>query len=190
MVHGPGRDGRNWGYRLGGEELGRVGSYKYLGIEMQRRRAWSSYKQRVLAKARRVSWMIKAVCSKNEFISVKVQASMWCTLVRPILEYGCEVWGGGEWKEAEALQRNMARFILGHKKTADNVAAIAELGWMRLKERRDLLSINYWGKVVRAPRRRFIKRVYRWLRSDYGGERPWSGFHFTEPGLEAGQVEK
>jgi hypothetical protein len=34
-------------------------------------------------------------------------------LVRPLLEYGAEIWGEKKWKEGEMLQMEMGRKVLG-----------------------------------------------------------------------------
>ena len=39
--------------------------------------------------------------------------NLWEVLVRPILEYAAEVWGGGGWEAAEKLQREVGKLILG-----------------------------------------------------------------------------
>ena len=51
------------------------------------------------------------------------------SLVRPILEYGAEVWGRGEWLAADQIQRAVGRKILGmSSKSCDEVIS-GELGW-------------------------------------------------------------
>ena len=45
-------------------------------------------------------------------LSVPACINLWDALVRSILEYGAEVWGEGEWEEAELIQREMGRRIL------------------------------------------------------------------------------
>ena len=49
---------------------------------------------------------------KSGVLSVDAAKKIWMTLVRPILEYGAEVWGGEKWEEAEKLQREMGKRIL------------------------------------------------------------------------------
>ena len=64
---------------------------------------------------------------------------MWKTLVRPVLEYGAEVWGGEDWEEAEVLQRQMGKRILNVSDYTANEVVMGQLGWLSLKARRDIL---------------------------------------------------
>jgi hypothetical protein len=49
---------------------------------------------------------------KQGALSVKASVNLWEALVRSNLEYAAEVWGAGQWKEAEMIQREMGRRIL------------------------------------------------------------------------------
>ena len=49
----------------------------------------------------------------SQGLSVKAGVNCWETLVRPVLEYGAEIWGGSEWVEADRVQHEMGRKILG-----------------------------------------------------------------------------
>ena len=78
----------------------------------------------------------------------------------PILEYACEIWGDGKWKEADELQHDMGKRILGVSKRTIN-AVRGELGWQRLEARRDLARLRFWGKIVLMSEDRLVRRVYR-----------------------------
>jgi len=83
-------------------------SYKYLGLELDRGWNWSKVKERMLEKARkRVSGLV--ACGVRQGLSVKAAVRGWEVLVRPVLEYGCEIWGEGGWREAEACSMILAR---------------------------------------------------------------------------------
>ena len=53
-------------------------------------------------------------------LSAKGAVGIWKAIVRPVLEYGAEVWGDDNWEEAEKLQRTMGKRILKvNEKTAN-----------------------------------------------------------------------
>merc|ERR1712081_111314 len=81
-------------------------------------------------------------------------------LVRQVLEYGAETWGGGKWEAAKTLQRQIGRFILGHRRNSNNCTVLGELGWWKLEERRDLLRLKFWGKILRLKKNRITRIVY------------------------------
>ena len=64
-------------------------------------------------------------------------------LVLPILEYACEIWGDGKWREADELQHDMGKRILGVSKRTSNAVVRGELGWHRLEARRDLSRLRF-----------------------------------------------
>ena len=58
-------------------------------------------------------------------------------------EYACEIWGDGKWREADELQQDMGKRLLGVSKRTSNAVMRGELGWHRLKARRDL---RFWER--------------------------------------------
>jgi hypothetical protein len=91
---------------------------------------------------------------------VKLLQETYFGLVRPYLEYGAEVWGDFEWKEAEALQRLVGKRILRVNKNTSNEVVVGELGWLTLKGRRTMLRLNFWAKILQMPQKRWVRRVY------------------------------
>ena len=75
---------------------------------------------------------------------MKVAVRAWEVLVLPILEYACEIWGDGKWREAEL--QNIGKRILGVSKRTSNAVVRGELGWHRLEARRDFARLRFWGK--------------------------------------------
>ena len=119
-------------------------SYKYLGLEIDRGWNWSKVKERMLEKARkRVSGLY--CTGVKQGLSVKAAVRGWEVLVRPVLEYGCEIWGEGKWREAEALQSLMGKRILGVSKMTSGAVVRGELDWWRMEARRDLARLRFWG---------------------------------------------
>ena len=93
-------------------------------------------------------------------LSAKAAINAWKALIRPVLEYGAEVIqysknASGSWPEADQIQMQMGRRILGcHPRTA-NAAVKGDLGWQSLKARRDMLRLRYWGKLVSMNSKRW-----------------------------------
>jgi hypothetical protein len=141
---------------LAGKEVKQVLQYKYLGIELTRHLKWYKYKKRILEKARKRMIVTQAMGIKSGYLSVRAASNIWEALVRPILEYGAEVWGEDKWEEAEKLQREMGRRILKCSETTANEVVLGELGWWPLEARRDLLRLKYWRKLIKV-----------WMRADW-----------------------
>jgi len=98
-------------FYLGLAELEIVQSIKYLGTDFKFNLSWTETKLRLLKKARgRLAIVRKAAM---EGLSLDAIEGLWIALIRPIIEYGCEIWGAGNWPAAEQVQREVGRKLLG-----------------------------------------------------------------------------
>ena len=68
---------------------------------------------KVLDKARKKMRSLCAMGLREEGISARALLRGWDVLVRPLLEYGAEIWGEKNWKEGENLQIEMGRKVVG-----------------------------------------------------------------------------
>jgi len=103
----------------------------------------------------------------NGTLSVKASINLYEALVRSSVEYGSEIWGDEGWEEGERLQREMGRRILRcHGKTT-NEAVLGELGWWRLRTRREYTKLKYWIKIILMKETRLVKKIYRLSRKEY-----------------------
>ena len=145
-----------------GKALEEVVEYKYLGLLLERN-GWKKQKGKMMRKARRALGLAWNLAIRAGNMSVRGMNNMWTALIRPHLEYGAEIMntvGDYKWNEAEALMRKVGRLILKCGRTLPNDAIAAELGWMTMKGRRQLLRLSYWGKIVTMDKRRWVWKMY------------------------------
>ena len=123
-------------FYLGKDELKIVEEYKYLGVVIDQKFTWKAHLSKVKEKARK---RMNALCGVGvgRGVSVKALLRGWEVLVRPVLEYGCEIWGEKIWKEGEDLQMEMGRRALGVYRTTTREVIQGELGLMRIRSRRN-----------------------------------------------------
>src|SRR5690349_5502766 len=89
---------------------------------------------------------------------------LWHTLVRSVLNYNIEVWGLTRWPEAERLQLEMGRLILGvSSKTAGDVIR-GELGLWMLSGSAHLAVLSWWGKLTKMSPERLPYQIYHYRR--------------------------
>jgi len=119
-------------------------------------------KLRVAKKARsKLALISKAVASG---LMPVASLKMWYTLIRPTLEYAVGVWGIYRWPEAERIQLELGRLILGVSgKTASDVIR-GELGLWTMEGRLHLAILRWWGKLVSMDRNRLCYKIYRYRR--------------------------
>ena len=153
------RQPRQWW--LAGAEIHETTTYKYLGVELVSGLNFKKLKERTVAEARKRMMLVWAMGMRRGQLPVLDCCRVWNALVRPVLEYGSVIWGDAKWEEAEKVQREMAKMILGCSSQMANEVVLGELGWWTLKGRRDLLRLKFWGKIVggMSPRR-LVAQVY------------------------------
>ena len=114
-------------------------------------------------------------------IPVKHGLAVWRALVRPVLEYGCEVWweeADQVWGEAEAVQIEMLKRILRCGPRIPNDVVLGEMGVLPLRVRRDMLRLGFWTKILSYSDKTWVKRLYNEGRRRFivGQEKNWSSF--------------
>ena len=97
--------GSHW--KFGTALIKQVNSYKYLGIELDPYLSFKDFKKRICDKARQNMSKIWGMGMFNGSLSVKASINLYEALVRPLLEYGAEIWGDEKCIEAENLQSEM-----------------------------------------------------------------------------------
>ena len=95
------------------------------------------------------------------FMSIRLACIVWKSLVRSIIEYGCEIWGDKQFKELDKLQVAMGKRILRCGSRMSDVVVRGELGWERQKARNDEMRLRYWGKIIRMGEDRVVNIIYR-----------------------------
>ena len=70
------------------------------------------------------------------------------SLIRPIANYGCEVWGHVKAEDLEVVHHKFCKFALRVPNTATNLAVYGELGRVPLEIKRRSAIIKYWLRIV------------------------------------------
>ena len=173
MIFGrkPREKNRTWW--LAGTQIGETDKYKYLGVDLVSGLNFKLFKHRMIVEARKRMMLVWAMGMRTGKLAVKDCCRVWEALVRPKLEYAAVVWGDVKWEEAEAIQRQMGKMILGCSSKMANEVVLGELGWWTLKARRDLLRIKFWSKIVGGmSQHRLVAQVYAHSRARYEAGKP------------------
>jgi hypothetical protein len=165
-------------WTMGGQELKVVTEFKYLGVEFQRNGRWAAVCKRLCDKANKKVQVLIGLGMRDEGFSAKTGASLWSSLVAPMLEYGSEVWEPGKTdvKRVEKVQLAAGKSILGCGSKMANEVVRGELGWMTMAGRRAVMKMRFFGRLVRMDedrvvRKVFVKRYRKWK----AGEGGWFG---------------
>ena len=58
--------------------------------------------------------------------------------------YGAGLWGLKEHQKLNAIQNRACKYFLGLPKTASNLAARGDMGWLSVKSRQELEAVRLW----------------------------------------------
>ena len=155
-------------WKLSGERVKVKDSYKYLGVDVLQKVAdWRTHVERLIKKASFRSHDLLWICRRDAGIRPRSAATLWKAMVRPVLEYGSELWAGeipsALANKAEEIQTDFARAVLGLQGQwgVPNVLVRAELGLEKLESRWEKLRLGYWRRIQVAEPSRALAVVAR-----------------------------
>jgi len=160
-------------YHINGVPVENVDSYKYLGVYISSKMQWNKTVDHMIGKANKTLGLLKRNFSS---CSSHIKEKLYLSLVRPHLEYSCEVWSPStkELKHRlEMVQRHAARFVKNdYRQTASVTAMLKELNWDTLESRRTRFQLKYVHKmlsnqVALNPSDYFEKNTYSSLRNSH-----------------------
>ena len=99
-------------YFIEGQPLESANVHKDLGLFTASDLSWNQHIDKITAKANRVLGLVKRTCGDLKDIDTK--KTLYCGLVRPLLEYSCETWNPHTKRnidKLEAVQRRATRWI-------------------------------------------------------------------------------
>ena len=105
-----------------------------------------------------------------QFPKPSLLCHLFDSLIRPIANYGCEVWGHVKAEDLEVVHRKFCKFALGVPNTATNLAVYGELGRVPLEIRRRsacnhkiMVTNCIWLEYSSFTRRNLCHANRKWL---------------------------
>ena len=136
-------------------------SYKYLGVNLHSNGRWTAHVDQVIAKGAAALAKYSSYL-RNRSLSRHVRLVLYKQYVRPVLEYGAEVWAPTQTqgKSLERIQHRAACMILGCFNLTAAVALRAELGLEPLAARRHTAKLRWYKCLRNMPPSRLPSAVY------------------------------
>ncbi|MBA3570060.1 MAG: reverse transcriptase family protein, partial [Pyrinomonadaceae bacterium] len=156
-----------------------VHQYKYLGLYFSDDKSWNFHVEQVIknAKQRIGQWYS---CLNNPSLNVRFKLCVYKAMIRPVMEYGCEVWWCDKVQldELERLQLRCARYILGVPEHTASAAVLAELGLPTIAARFDKAKLRYASKLENMgnseeERERFAYKAWKEMNAAAGVRVGW-----------------
>ena len=131
---------------IGAQATESVESFKLLGVLFSRNLTWSVHCDKIIKKANKRLYIINQL--RKAGYSTKELVSVYCTLIRPILEYAAPVWSALSSclaSDIEMVQKRAMRAIFWPIKLCYN-ASLEAANFLPLTERRAILSEKFIAK--------------------------------------------
>ena len=133
---------------LNGTELKRVHSYKYLGITITSNLSWTQHITERCNKTRLIGLMYRWF---HQYSSPATLTKLYCSFIRPHLEYASIVWNPSLKGEVDALE-NVQKFAL----------RMCTKQWNSSYYYMYLIPIFPWGQMYTSQSMPFIQDNARW----------------------------
>ena len=133
-----------YNYKIHNIPIIETSSAKYLGVLIDSNLSWKSQYNYVNKKANHVLSLLKR---NFHFCSTSVKSKCYTTLIRPIVDYGCEVWDPHFQTDIdfiEKIQKRAARFATNNycMKSGNSSKNLSSLNWDTLENRRSKIKLT------------------------------------------------
>jgi len=144
--------------KLSDYEISQVKMYKYLGIDLNENLNWKDHIERIYRQAKRRYF---TMFSFNTHLQITTKAAVNCyqMIIRPILEYGSEIWSSSRLERLEQFQREVGKRILRIPSKSTNEAVLGELGWVELADRVERAKLRLFKQIVDSEERNIAQRI-------------------------------
>lgn len=146
MIFSKRKHQQNYNFTLHNNSLEIVNEYKYLGILFCKNNSFAATKKYIAGQGTRAAYSLLSK-ARNMHLPVDLQLELFDKLVKPILLYGCEIWGFGNLDIIERVQLKFLKHVLKVKSCTPNYIVYGEVGVYPLKIDINARMVSYWGKL-------------------------------------------
>ncbi|MCG8110258.1 MAG: reverse transcriptase family protein, partial [Candidatus Thiodiazotropha taylori] len=147
LIISQGRTPRNLHFHLDGTELDIVKEYKYLGIYLSSSGSFQTAKKYIAEQGNKALFSMIKKC-RNLNLPFDIQIELFDKTIKPILLYGCEVWGFGNCDIIERVQLKFYKYIFNLKRSTPSFMIYGELGITPIRVDIKTRITSYWTKLV------------------------------------------
>jgi len=158
---------RNIQFTYNNENIEIVSNISYLGVVFTSGGSFNQTQITLAGQARKAIFKMKKYLYTITNITVSHQLELFDKLVKPILNYGCEVWGFHKAQNIERLHTQFCKNILGVKRATQNDFVYCELGQHSLIVSRYFKIVKYWFKIIESKENKYIKLIYNIMKHDF-----------------------
>lgn len=149
-------------FHIGGVELNTVEQYKYLGVVFNEYLDFNVTAEILSDAGGRALGAIIGKTKHIKDLGYNTFNRLFQAGVKPILEYGSEIWGYKPFTHTDNIQNRAARYFLGVHRFTPILALRGELGWYTTQKMRWLNMFRYWNRLINMPENRLTKCIFEW----------------------------
>ena len=133
-----------------------VEDFKYLGVHFAKNGKLTNGLIKVCQQAARAQTTLDLHIIKHLSVSVQHIYELFDCLIKPILCYGCEVYGSENYAVIEAFLLKFMKHVLDVKATTNTAILYAETGRYPLAIPINLCIIKFWFKILNSDVHKLI----------------------------------
>ena len=145
------------------EDIKIVDIHKHLGLIFSTDLKWTAHLESTLAKARKRAGLLRHI-HLSHHLPAKLTCQLYCTYVRPIMEYACPVWhssaSAADALALERVQASVARTILAADWDTPKDMLFRRLDWPSLRWRRTILCMTLFHQLVHHGEGLLAERMF------------------------------
>ncbi len=142
-----------------GSRILEVDSHRHLGVTFSNTLNWAKHIENIISSADKRMFILKQLSRK---VPRKTLLVLYYSMIRSVLEYGCQVYGDLPAVLSDKLERvqyEAGRIICGALKNTSYEKIRIELGWPTLHSRRNFLSLSLMYKIINGLTPSYIQNV-------------------------------
>ena len=159
LIFSKGRPNNQLRFYFDNCEIEIVNEYKYLGILLSRSGAFNKTKKYLAEQANKALFSLLRK-TRNLDLTIDLQIELFNKTVKPILLYGCEIWGYGNCDDLERIQLKFLKYTLNFKKSTPTYMIYGELGIKPFSLDIKARVISFWSKLVTNQDNKLSSLIY------------------------------
>ena len=152
--------GLQWFYE--GQQVQVSDSFRYLGVWLHSTKGLSVARDALKAAGQRAMWAMLGKFKHMQLRDLYLKTHMFDTLVKPVLSYGCEVWGPDALQHIDSaagmldnslqdVQTLFMRQLGKFRKSTSRQVMLKEFCWVPLSAHWCKMIVCYWNQLANLP---------------------------------------
>lgn len=140
---------------FGGQVLEVLKKHKYLGVVIDEGLTWKDHIKYIREKATTRLRLVLRLSGRKSGVRQELLVQLYCSLIRPLLEYASEVWGDASrtrTKSLDTVQHRALTAALGVNRRSHQRDVCVEAGVPPLTVRRQVQLLRFWISIQKHPR--------------------------------------